>query len=80
MLCTDAQKRKLKIDPVQDIVVIVSFEVCRGEWSVPRPGHCTSAEDKARNIALRGWVDFKTGLDDMEKFPTPTENRTLIPR
>jgi hypothetical protein len=39
----------------------------RGEWSASRPGHFTPGERAPSTLWKGGWVDPRTGLDDVEK-------------
>jgi hypothetical protein len=38
------------------------------EWSVSRPGHYTPRERALGTHWIGGWLDPKTGLNDIEKF------------
>jgi hypothetical protein len=46
-----------------------------GEWSASCPGRFTPGTHW-----IRGWVDPRAGLVDVEKILDPTEMRTLIPQ
>jgi hypothetical protein len=48
--------------------------LARGEWSPLRPGRFTPGD------WVKGWVDPRAGLDDVEKILDPTGTRTPTPR
>jgi hypothetical protein len=49
------------------IHIFFTSSLVRGEWSASRPGGFTLGERANGTHWIGGWVDFRAGLDDMEK-------------
>jgi hypothetical protein len=52
----------------------LKFSVDGGEWSASRPGSITTKKGSLGIRRIRGWVDSRTGLDNVERgkiFPLP---------
>jgi hypothetical protein len=50
-----------------------------GEWSASRPGRFTPGDCVPGTHWIAGWVNPRTGLDDLEKILDPTGTRTPTP-
>jgi hypothetical protein len=46
---------------------LLTLALAGGEWSASRPGRLTARERGPGTLCIEGWVDPRTGLDDMEK-------------
>jgi hypothetical protein len=57
------------------IHIFLTLALPWGERSASRTGHFTPGTH-----LIRGWVDLRAGLEDVEKILDPTGTRTLIPR
>jgi predicted oxidoreductase len=49
------------------IHIFLTLELAGGEWSASRRGRFTPGERAPRTHWIRGWVDPRVGLDDVEK-------------
>jgi hypothetical protein len=49
------------------IHIFLTSALTGGEWSASRPGRFTSGERAFSTHWIGGWVDPRTGLDDVEK-------------
>jgi hypothetical protein len=49
------------------IQIFLTSALVGGEWSASRPSRFTPKERAPGNHWIGGWVDHRTGLNDMEK-------------
>jgi hypothetical protein len=49
------------------IHIFLTSALVGGEWSASRPGRFTPEEKAPGTYWIRGWVDPRAGLDNMEK-------------
>jgi hypothetical protein len=49
------------------IHIFLTLALAGGEWSASRPGRFTPGERVPGTHCIRGWVNPRAGLDDMEK-------------
>jgi hypothetical protein len=49
------------------IHIFLTSALVGGEWSASRPGRFTARERAPGTYWIRGWVDPRAGLDDVEK-------------
>jgi hypothetical protein len=50
-----------------EIHIYLTSALVGGEWSASRPGRFPPGESAPGTHWIRGWVDPRTGLDDVEK-------------
>jgi hypothetical protein len=66
-----------------DVYIHIFFTaaLAEGEWSALRPDRFTLGERAHGTHWIRGWMDPRAGLDDVEKRQfLPTVTRTPTPR
>jgi hypothetical protein len=72
----------LRHEGVSGSVCIHRSALDGGEWSASRPSRFTPGDKASGTHSIGGWVDTRTGLDDVEKRKNlaPTRTRTSTPR
>jgi hypothetical protein len=58
------------------IHIFLTSALAGGEWSASRPGRFTPGQKAPGTHWIRGWVDPRASLDDVEKILDPTGTRT----
>jgi hypothetical protein len=49
------------------IHIFLTSALTGGEWSASRPGRFTAGDKAPGTHSIGGWVDLRTGLEDVEK-------------
>jgi hypothetical protein len=61
-----------------NIHVILTSELVGGEWSASRPGCLTPRERATGTHWIGGWVEPRTGMDDVEKRNLATTGTRIL--
>jgi hypothetical protein len=62
------------------IHIFLTLVLSRDEWPASYSGRFTPRERTPSTQWIKGWVDPRAGLDDVEKILDPTGTRTPTPQ